>query len=377
MKLHLRQRKQTKKGKISLYIEYYKGTAVNSTTKKAKVLRDYEYLNLYLFDKPKTPSDKQHNKDMLRLAESIKAKRELDIINGIYGFNNQSKQSVNFIKFFESLKEKRIDSHGNYGNWDSALKHFRFFAGEQITFQEIDRFFCERFKDYLLKSAKKRNGGLLSKSSASSYFNKFRAVLKEAVKQQIINYNPSVDIPSIKIPERETVFLTIDEIRMIAKTDCRYPVLKRAFLFGCFTGLRWSDINKLRWGNVKQIGDKMRVVFNQHKTKGLQYQDLNDQARALMGEVGSPDDLVFSGLKYSSYMNVELTKWMLKSRITKDITFHCSRHSFAMMLIKMGVDIYTVSKLLGHSEIKTTQLYAKILDEKKREAVDKLPSIEL
>ena len=108
MKLHLRQRKQTKKGKISLYLEYYKGTVVNSTTKKAKVLRDYEYLNLYLFDKPKTPSDKQHNKDMLRLAESIKSKRELDINKGIYGFNNQSKQSVNFIKFFESLKEKKL-----------------------------------------------------------------------------------------------------------------------------------------------------------------------------------------------------------------------------------------------------------------------------
>ena len=68
---------------------------------------------------------------------------------------------------------------------------------------------------------------------------------------------------------------------------------------------------------------------------------------------------------------------MLKAGITKNITFHCARHTHATLLLTNGVDIYTVSKLLGHKEIKTTQVYARIIDEKKKEAVNKIPSIKI
>jgi hypothetical protein len=157
MKVHLRQRKQTKGGSISLFLEIYKGTTI-TTEGKIKNLRDYEYLNLYLIDKPKTPIDKQHNKDTLHLAESIKAKRELEIKNGIYGFTNEFKQTTNFIDYFTALMEKRKDSDGNYGNWDSSLKHLKKFAGTKVSFKEIDQTFCENFRDYLKTKARKSNG---------------------------------------------------------------------------------------------------------------------------------------------------------------------------------------------------------------------------
>jgi integrase/recombinase XerD len=376
MKVHLRQRKQTKSGSISLFLEIYKGTTITQEG-KIKNLRDYEYLNLYLIDKPKTPIDKQHNKDTLQLAESIKAKRELEIKNGLYGFTNEFKQSTNFVDYFTALMEKRKDSDGNYGNWDSSLKHLKKFAGPKISFREIDQTFCESFRDYLTNKAKKSNGQPLSSSSASSYFNKFRACLKEAVKKNIILSNPAIDVTNPKVIENIREFLTLDELKAVVQAECRYDVLKSAFIFSCLTGLRWSDINNLKWSEVQSTNEGWRITFHQQKTKGLQYLDISDQARVFLGEQGNQDERVFIGLKYSSYMNVELTKWMMKAGITKDITFHCARHTFAVLQMTLGTELFTLQKLLGHSQIKTTQIYAKIIDEKRREAVNKIPDITL
>jgi integrase len=376
MKVHLRQRKQTKEGSISLFLEIYKGT---TTTPEGKVknLRDYEYLNLYLIDKPKTPIDKQSNKDNLQLAESIKAKRELEIKNGLYGFTNDFKQSTNFIDYFTDQMEKRKQSSGNYGNWDSTLKHLNKFAGTKVSFREIDQNFCENFRDYLKNTAKKKSGQPLSSSSVSSYFNKFRACLKEAVKKKIILSNPATEVSNPKVIENIRQYLSLDELKAITKVECRYDVLKRAFIFSCLTGLRWSDINNLKWSELQNTNEGWRITFHQQKTKGLQYLDMSEQARGYLGEQGNPDERVFTGLRYSSYMNVELSKWIMRAGITKDITFHCARHTFAVLQLSLGTEIFTLSKLLGHSELKTTQIYAKIIDEKKREAVNKIPDINI
>lgn len=374
MKVHLRTRKQSKSGKISYFLEIYKGTTTLPDG-KVKILRDYEYLNLYLIDKPKSPIDKQHNKDIEELAKGIKAKRELEIKNGLYGFKNEFKQNTNFIEYFKAQTEKRKDSLGNYGNWDSVLKHLIKFAGTKVSFREIDHNFCENFKDYLKNTAKKTSGQPLSSASVSSYFTKLRACLKEAVKKQIILSNPASDVSTPRVIENKREYLTLDELKAIVKAECRYDVLKRAFIFSCLTGLRWSDVQNLKWSEVQNTKEGWRITFHQQKTKGLQYLDISEQARGYLGEVGNPNDRVFIGLKYSSYMNVELTKWMMRAGITKDISYHCSRHSYAVLQLSLGTDIFTLSKLLGHSELKTTQIYAKVMDEKKRVAANIIPDI--
>ena len=376
MKVHLRKRKQTKDGSISLYLEIYKGTTTTPDG-KVKNLRDYEYLNIYLIDKPKTPTEKQSNKETLQFAESVKAKRELEIKNGLYGFTNQFKQSTNFIDYFTDQMEKRKQSEGNYGNWDSTLKHLIKFAGTKVSFREIDQTFCENFRDFLIKTAKKTSGQPLSSSSVSSYFNKFRACLKEAVKKKIILSNPATDVSNPKVIESIIEYLTLDEIKAIVKAECKIPILKRAFLFSCLTGLRWIDINKLKWSMIQNTNEGWRYTFHQQKTKGLQYLDISDQAAIYLGEPGDPNQRVFTGLKYSSYMNAAILEWMMKAGITKHITFHCARHSFSVLLMTLGTEIFTLSKLLGHSQLKTTLIYAKIIDEKKREAVNKIPDINI
>ncbi len=369
MNVTLRQRKSNKTDRVTLYLEIYKGYT-KGPNGKVKHLRDYEYLDYYLYGNAKSPLQKQHNKEHLKSAEAVKAQRILEIQNGHYGFANRHKSGANFIEYFKNLTEDRLASKGNYGNWNSTLKHLEKYAGTNVTFKDITHEFVEGFKDYLQNKAKMKSGSLLSTNAALSYFNKFRAALNQAYDERIINDNPAKRVKGIKQAETKREYLTIEELKELDKTECRYDVLKRAFLFSCFTGLRWSDIQKITWSNIKKFEDGYRIEFTQTKTKGVEYLDIHPSAlKYLNNKNNDPKEKIFARLKYSSYMNVELSKWMMKANITKDITFHCARHSFATVLLTKGVDIYTVSKMLGHRELKTTQIYTKVIDQKKRDAV--------
>ena len=188
-------------------------------------------------------------------------------------------------------------------------------------------------------------------------------------------HNPLRGIEGFKAGESERCYLTLDEVKAMAAAHCKYPALKKAFMFSCLTGIRKSDIEKMRWKEVQQHGEFTRIIFKQKKTGGQEYLDINPQAASYLGERGKPDDRVFVGFKYSSYMITELRMWAVRAGITKDITFHSGRHTFAVLMLDLGAEIYTLQKLLGHKEIQTTQIYAKILDKKKQEAVSMIPNI--
>ncbi len=200
-----------------------------------------------------------------------------------------------------------------------------------------------------------------------------RAALHEAFKEGIIQRNPADLIEGVKPGEPQREFLTLDELQDLANTECELPIMKKAFLFSALTGLRWSDIQKLTWSEVqhsKEIGNYIR--FRQKKTKGAETLPISEQALQLLGKRTSPADRVFVGLKYSAWHNLKLQQWVMKAKITKSISFHCARHTYATLQLTLGTDIYTVSKLLGHKDLKTTQIYAKIIDEKKKEAANRI-----
>jgi len=338
--------------------------------------RTKEYLKLYIV-KIKTAFDRDSNKKTMALAERIRAKRQTELQNNGWGFANDFKQDTNFSEYIKTLIEKRKDSPGNWGNWGSMLKHLIKHCDIKTTFRDIDVNFVEGFKEYLQYEAKTKSNNLLSKNSQNSYFNKFRAVLNQAFDDRIIPDNPARRVKAIKPDETHRAYLSFDELKNLAKTECKYPVLKNAFLFSCLTGLRWSDIQKLKWSEVQKQGEGWRVVFRQQKTRGQEYLDISNQAHDFLGQEGSPDERVFAGLKYSAWHNMELQKWCMRAGITKDITFHCGRHTFAVLQLELNTDIYTVSKLLGHKDLKTTQIYAKVMDEKKKDAMNKIPDINI
>jgi len=326
------------------------------------------------------PIDKLHNKETLQIAEQIRQRRENHLNKPeIYtGYELEQKRikelgEKNFVEYFKSLTDKRKAS--NHDNWVSAYRYLNSFTGGDnekekvgiLKFSDINERILEDFKEYLTEKT------TLSQNSAVSYFNKVKATLKQAYKDGYLQSDLNAKIKTIKQAETQKNFLTIEELNCLAKTECKKPILKRAALFSALTGLRHCDIKKLLWSEIQySIENGYSIDFTQQKTKGVEYLPISEQAYSLLGERKEPTEQVFEGLTYSAYENEQLYQWIESAGITKDITFHCFRHTFAVNQLLMGTDIYTLSKLLGHRDLKTTQVYAKIVDQLKREAVNKI-----
>lgn len=377
MKVTLKQKK-LKDGKISLYIEYYKGSTTDVAGNR-KHLRDFEYLKLYLHSNPTTQKEKKENKEALELAENILAIRKANYVQGKFGLKNTTKSKRTFLNYFDEKTEEKQqeDSSNNYGNWFSTLKHLKNIVSPNMTFEEIDDAFIKRVKNYFDFEAKTKSDLPLSQNSKYSYFNKFKAALRSAFDDGYLTINYAAKIKSFEQAESQREYLTFDELQALAKTECKYDYLKRAFLFSCLTGLRWSDINQLVWFKVRDEGDISRINFRQEKTEGVEYLYISPQARELLGERQDLSERVFKGLKYSMTFNTEITRWCNRAGVHKHITFHSARHTNAVLLLENGADIYTVSKRLGHKEIRTTAIYAKIVDKKMKEAATIIPTLNL
>lgn len=366
-------KKNAEKGKPkmnSLFLMYH-----NEESKR----RTYEFLRLYLYDKPKNFLEKEHNKETQLLAESIRAQKILDLQSRKHGFVSSVNGKIGFLEYFKLMVEKKSDSNGNYGNWLSTLKHLtNFCKGNDIQLSKVDDSFLEGFKIYLLTNKISSRNGKLSQNSALSYFNKVRTSLKEAYQTKMIAENPINRVKGIKEKESNRQYLTLDELQKLVKTDCDYPIMKDAFIFSSLTGLRFSDIKSLKWKNITYDSQNGYIIkFTQQKTKGVENLPISEQAIRIIGERKHDDEFVFSNLIYSAYHNKILHKWIEKAGIDKHITFHCARHSFATLQLTMNTDIYTVSKLLGHRHLKTTEIYAKVIDKKKINAVANMPDLNL
>lgn len=365
-----------KDGRSSIYLDLYHNGK-----------REYEYLKLYLIPE-KSRADKETNKKTMQLAEAIKAKRIVDYQNGKFGFH-QPEHNIRFFDYYSAMCEKRKgapESRGNWGNWYSCYKHLQIYEkNKDITLDDITPEWVQGFKDYLENEAvawspryeRELEYHKLSRNSKLSYFNKLRACIHQALADGVISDNPLRGVDNFKAEESKRMYLTIDEIKAITAADCPAPGVKRAFLFSCLTGLRRSDIMKMTWSEVHKQGEYTRIIFKQKKTSGQEYIDITPQAAELLGERRNPTDLVFNDFLTASATNHAIKVWMLRAGITKEITFHCARHTFAVMMLDIGTDIYTVSKLLGHRELSTTQIYAKVLDKTKQAAVMNIPDIGL
>ncbi len=374
--VRLRER-QLANGSKSLYLDIYKNGR-----------RIRENLKLYII--PETcRADIAQNKETLATAQAIKSKRIIEMQNGEHAFTKQFKEDTLFLEYYRNMCEARLktDSQGNWGNWRSALRYLERYCDETTTFKEIDKAWILGFKKYLenvekdthIKSNKKDSVFFqpLSQNSKQSYFNKLRCCINDAFENGIMPFNPLRGVEGFKNAEVERPYLTIEEVKMLAATDCKYPWLKNSFLFSCLTGLRKSDIERLTWGDVQKYGEFTRIIFKQKKTKGQEYLDISAQAEEYMGRRGRNCDLVFQGFRYSAQMLVELRRWAISAGISKDFSFHCGRHTFAVMMLELGTDIYTVSKLLGHRDLATTQIYAKVVDKNKQAAVNRIPNIKM
>ena len=230
----------------------------------------------------------------------------------------------------------------------------------------------ESFRRFLMTAPQGGNkSGTISQNTASTYFAIFKAGLKQAFVDGYLTIDISAKVKGIQEQESRREYLTVEELNRLAQTPCD-PLLKRAALFSALTGIRHCDIQKLKWSEVEMFNGNYRLNFTQQKTKGVEYMPISEQAFQLCGERQDGDLLVFAGLPAPSWINRPIKRWVEAAGIKKHISFHCFRHSYATLQLAGGTDIYTVSKMLGHTNVRTTQIYAKVVDAKKENATKRI-----
>lgn len=362
-------------GKITLYLDFF--PPIYNT--KTREFSRREYLGLYLVSKPKNNIDKAMNSENLHKAEIICANR-LNELNKqqIYTPFEQERlrlQEIGEKSFLLYLKQTAEIKTGNNAEiWKYAIIHFeKFLKNEDILMQEIDVTIIEDFREYILKAkCLKKKDQFLAQNTALSYFNKIKATLRKAYKKGLLQTDINAAVDSIKEQESQRNFLTMEEASRLFRTPCKKEIVKRVCMFSLLTGIRYSDIAKLIWEEVQYSkSEGYYIRFKQQKTDRPVTLPISQEAFECLGEKEAQYKRVFYNLKKWDVDRL-LPIWVKDATIAKHITFHCFRHTYATLQMAAGTDIFTVSKMLGHKNIKTTQIYTKIIDEKKRETTNKI-----
>ena len=341
--------KELKDGRHSLFLDIYD-----------KGKRRRESLDLYLYPE-KNAKVKAYNKEMRRLAEIERSKMLAEAQEAL--FNIKPRGRVLFLEIYEEFLQER--PHPTYR---LLYNHFVKICKPAMKLEQIDEDWMHFFVTYL-----RRRG--VTDNSIADYLSKLKVFWKWCTKKNFVSGNPFEDI-RLKVTQARREYLTIEELQKLINTPTQYNV-RDMFLFSCFTGIRYSDLVKLYWRDVECYNGRTRIVFRQKKTRSQEYMDINSQAESLLGERCADDNLIFGKWdeRNTHGANYQLKRWVKSAGIKKNISFHCARHTFATMLLTLDTNIYVVSKLLGHANINTTQVYAKIVDKKKQEAVDSIPQL--
>ena len=370
--IRIRERKLAD-GNISLYLDIYvKGT------------RKYESLGLYLIPES-LPNAKATNARTRSIAEKIKSDRIIALQDR--GIKHWDKIKRSNMPIVEWLIQYEQDSAGFKpstlkGRMDMRKKVEEYLEKEGLSYigmNEVGQDFCRGFLRFLETAknsvAKKQKDRTISKGCAHHHQAVLNGALNKAVREGVLQQNPMKMLDKrekFQPSPEEREFLTIEELRNLMDVPCSNEQVKKAFVFSCFTGLRLSDVRTLTWNKIHKMPDGKTLyvhVFMQKTQKPLNV-PLSGEALKVLAEKENPDEPIFTLPTSDATINYHIKKWVKNGHIDKEISFHCSRHTFATMMLTLGADLYTTSKLLGHANVTTTQIYSKIIDKKKVETVN-------
>ena len=351
-------------GSQSLYLDCYR-----------KGHRAYEFLGLYLLPEH-TPHDRQHNNTALQTAQAIKACKTIEwSIMQLGARSLVPPDNIRLADWLNTLIKNDLSKHKKTDRqYKYLIKLLAQYQGDRTRLCDIDKNFCSGFLEFLqqVPNSKTRRRQPLAEVTRKNYYRRFNYALNTAVRKGLLAVNPFTQIDSDEKPkdhEKPKTYLTIDELRTLTITPCARPEIKKAFMFSCFCGLRISDIKALKWKHIVKNGNKTSLELIMQKTQMPIYIKLSEAALQWLPAHGDTNEAVFR-LPAAPTINRHLKHWTETAHIDKKVTFHTARHTFATTLLTLGADIYTTSKLLGHTDIKTTQIYAKIVDKKKDAAID-------
>lgn len=336
-------------------------------------------LGLRVEAKPRNKIDRQHKKDMIAIAQQICRKMEIEGAKELLypsgeksGQNTALKCNSDLFAFIARKSEGLSESYKKV--WAAMAGHLTAYSGyEVLPFVNVSLEFADEFRDYLLTAKNLKSGNPLGYNSAACYFAAFKSMLKAAFRGDYIAEDLNGKLDGITPHECNRIPLAEKELNLLSRTGCELPELKTMALFSALTGLRWSDISKLMPDEVKYIDwlGSWCIDFGQQKTGEENLLPISDQAKSLLPDT-PPEKKNYFSLGYQA-MQRPLKRWIERSGIMdKHITFHTFRHSFATMQLMEGTDLYTVSSMLGHKSIKTTQIYAKTADTQKVAAANRV-----
>lgn len=335
--------------------------------------RRSESLKLTLYPEPEqgklTRIQKDHNTRNMHLAEMIKAKRWRSIQNQDYGLRDHARERASFLEFILEYMNTNIRTDGGANTWDALVRHIKSFTkGRDVTFADLSREWLNDFRRYLTNAKNFINGKPLAENSKYAYMNRLKTAVRRAYREGLIPENFMDKVDGLPKLETHREFLSLEELERLAQTPCYNEKVKIAFLFSALTGLRWSDVTSITWNDVRWNNElEWHIVFRQTKTKGAETHPISEEARRLLDGLEDVQGPIFRGITPSMTKN-GMRNWIKRAGINRNITFHSARHTYATLLLSNGIDIYTVSKMLGHKDLKTTQVYAKIVDKSKKAA---------
>lgn len=337
-------------GMKSVYLQFYPGIRDS----KGEIVK-YEFLNLEVYSNPKTKAQRLFNKTIEEISESIRCQRYIQIVKRDYNFLGKDNLEGDFLEYFH----RNADFHGP--KFEAARLHFEEFCGHSCKFKDLSPSLCEKYRFYILHDKHLANcDKSIKHNTASSYFNVFLNIVKLAFKDNIIPDDYTKDVRPIKWNhDINKDYLTVEEIQLLEQMKYdKHPQLPQACLFSIYTGLRRSDILDLKWEHFVRRGNHVYIEKKIVKTEMFVRLPLSRDALRIIGK-RKKEGTVFTELTIS-ILNIHVKRWLELANIRKHITFHCFRHTYAMMLTEKGISTNIISSLLCHKKLSSTQVYSKV-----------------
>ncbi len=366
IKVTLREKKISN-GRISLYLDYYPAI-LNSEGKRTR----REFLGMYTYQKPKNAEERKQNKDIMVVANQIRDKRNIELINREYGFKDNLVYNTKLTDIYRQVVDQVQDknSHSNYAAWEASYKVFQTYFKEKNS-KELDKHDVELYRSYLLSYKSVKTKEVISESTASTYFKHFIQVIKYAYKEKLIKENLVEDVKHISYESKPRDYLTRKQIESLINTKIKVELVKDICFFMILTGKRFVEVTNLRWSDVG-LSDTGHYYLKIKETKNQKYYNhpISDEAYDYIKKQPKKKNKIFDISYRKAYPAMK--QWLKDANLSSDLAFHNFRHTYATLQIESGTDLYTVSKLLGHKSIKTTEIYTKVTDKKKSETVNKI-----
>jgi integrase len=319
-----------------------------------------------------TAEEIKYNTETRDQAREGLVKRQGMLNKGDYSFLSSKSKPLDFITYCEQITKERTGS--TVEGWTSFVQHLKKYSNGSVPITNLNRTFCENFKKHLLST--------LSTNTAATYYNKFKAALRQAHRgePQLLTIDLSTLTEAIPEEKKHRNYLTAEELQALIDSPCALPLLKNAAIFSALTGLRYGDIEKMTWKELQYSKSYGNVIsYTTQKTGKADVHPIPEDAvsAALIGQRRGSDDKVFTGLAYSNENNKIMRKWVSKAGITKHIVFHSFRHTYGTLQKERGVDTFVIKKGMTHNDIKTTEDYAAIRDPARRAAADLMNTFDL